>query len=1219
MFYSLFMHILVLVSGLFYSVPCGALQPFIASQFATGESPSPLLQRWEKRIQTLKVDRDQARIKNEEVRALNEQLSESMHVIKRQINDRDTDAQRFLNQKLALMGQQNTVLIEWEESLQRIIRAIDLTVLTLQEQESACVAGNQQTIDVAPQERAVTEYEDLITAEQKVLETQAQLSEAESNRIVITEDINQRKHALDFSDNEYVQKHADREQFTSGGVKREVFAAFTAAQQGELIDLEERLAWCKRELAQIKVQEADRSLEANEARIDKLKSQLSDFKKCFNRIKKTVRITEEYAAVKERTLDYSRQLAIAEREVNNDKLHVVSLHESNAQKKIKEIQQQFDISPAELATIRSLNKEPKTMNDWIAYARLLGLFIEESVHHIEHENLVAQAELNKARFRREELEVMIMRSWRRMTTREMQFKSDDEVEQEIKQYHVAKSELESQLSSLTRARDAAINSLHEFNVSFEKLRSLATDLVRNQRTIFKDHTQSYFELIRLFENVEEKVRKRFDLVSSLIENYSTALTTIQGSIKRVEAVIKELIAKSFWRRSETSLAMADFYSFLPDMAHFWDDLKQRSAQFFTAAISAPAALVQKTLQGLWDHPLRLILLIVNVILVITSYYLIHFYLPDIAYYLSSVGQGYWIIHHACLAVAAFLLFVMRHLAAVYWWAVIFIVLSMAGHHAALLVYLTQLFYLLTIPFALWFVVQLVQAWREANREKRYIFISEPVEARFFAIIAFMLSTLVALFCVREAFLLGGYSHSRVPIVLGAILYLIGQASVIALLSRAQILGLIRSDTPLWEWVYDHVNRYYYFVWLVVTATVVMFNPYIGYGKQVFYIIVRLLFTAALLSFFSWIHGTLKRASIDLFFYYSDRDVLKDRFVTARFWYAMFIISALGLFLGAGVYFGARVWGMQLTLREMTSWLTYPFYTPIDEAGRIVNVTALSVFYIGLYILGGFVFAYLINRFVIARVLDPVIVESGVQNTVLTLSRYVIITVALFIGLSSEGLGGLTTKLAILLAGISFAVQDAVRDFISYFILLVQRPVKVGDFIRVLDNLSDNENVSLMGFVRSITPRSIVIRKRNSTTVIVPNSRVIMNPIMNWSYTRGFFAFDDMRITVPYSADPIMIRQLIFDVLDKNPNILKNPNPIVRLDDFVDNGYLFLIRAFLTSNKIGEQWDIAAEVRMHIVRILRENNIEIASPIRTLRVTQGDGQSLFPPSIPPASV
>lgn len=1188
----------------------------LVSQFSSKEQKAVPAQRWGTRIEGVRAERDKVQASLDKVRKRNADLSERMHVLKQQINTHDTSEQRFLNQKLALKGQQNSVLTEWEETLQRIVRSLDAIILTLQEQDSTSgPATPQQTVEIVPAEKAVADYSDLITAEQKVLETDSLLNEAKNNRLLLLDDISQRKSALDFAHNEYEQKHSEKEQFSSGTVRRDTLVGFSAPQQGELLDLEDRLAWYKQELAQAKVQEAERALEANEAQLDTLGMQLFAFKKAFSRIKKTVSITPELLATMKRNLDQARQKTIADRENNNSKLRASSGNEANAQRRIKELQSKYALSPAELSTIRSLNKEPKTIQEWMAVAELLLAFMDESGSHIEHELYAAQSELDKAQFRREELEVMIMHSWLRMTTHDMEFRSDDEVDQEIKQYHVIKAELEGQLAVLTRARDAAINSLHEFNVSYEKLHGLMNDFKRNQRTLFKNHPENYYELVNYFENIDGKAHVRFNFVSMLIERYSAVLTTVQGSIKRTEAIIQELKSKSFWRRSETSLLWGDFYSFLPDFARFWNDLKQRTGQFFHSLVANSASEAQDIVNSFFAEPLRLVLILVNILLIITCYFLLKFYLPDVAYYLSSVGQGYWIIHHICLAGASLLLFLMRHLYSVYVWILVFVLLTMAGHATPSLIYLKQVFYLVSIPYALWLVIEMLQALRNANKEKRYMFISEQAAPRVFIILGFMCGALVTLFCIREAFLLGGYKSSRVPIVLGAALYLVGQVSLIALLGRSQILNLIRSDTPMWEWVYDHVNRYYYIVWFLVTATIVMFNPYIGYGKQVFYIIMRLIFTAALLSFFSWIHGSVKRVSIDLFFYYADRDVLKDRFSTARYWYALLIVSALVLFLGGGLYFGARVWGVALTWHDMYQWLHHPFYTSLDEAGRPVNVTVMSLGNIALYVLAGFIGSYLVNRFVIARVLDPVIVESGVQNTVSTLLRYAFITVMLFMGLSNQGLGGLTTKLAILMAGIWFAIQDAIRDFISYFILLVQRPVKVGDFIRVLDNLSENENVSLMGFVRSITPRSIVIRKRNSTTVIVPNSRVVMNPVMNWSYTRGFFAFDDMRITVPYGTDPVTVRQLMFEVLDKNPNILKNPNPIVRLDDFVDNGYLFLVRAFLTTHKIGEQWDIAAEVRMNIVKMLREHNIEIASPVRTLRIAGKDKDSPFFPSTP----
>ena len=80
-------------------------------------------------------------------------------------------------------------------------------------------------------------------------------------------------------------------------------------------------------------------------------------------------------------------------------------------------------------------------------------------------------------------------------------------------------------------------------------------------------------------------------------------------------------------------------------------------------------------------------------------------------------------------------------------------------------------------------------------------------------------------------------------------------------------------------------------------------------------------------------------------------------------------------------------------------------------------------------------------------------------------------------------------------------------------------------------------------------------------------------------------------------------------------ILKSPAPIVWLYDFVDNGYQFLVRGYLTADKVLEQWDISSQVRLEIVKKLRENGIEIASPTRLIRVTPEDRASVHDKNVP----
>lgn len=80
---------------------------------------------------------------------------------------------------------------------------------------------------------------------------------------------------------------------------------------------------------------------------------------------------------------------------------------------------------------------------------------------------------------------------------------------------------------------------------------------------------------------------------------------------------------------------------------------------------------------------------------------------------------------------------------------------------------------------------------------------------------------------------------------------------------------------------------------------------------------------------------------------------------------------------------------------------------------------------------------------------------------------------------------------------------------------------------------------------------------------------------------------------------------MLNVLSNSINILKNPAPIVWLWDFVENGYQFLVRGYVGFDKVQDQWQIASEIRLEMVKTLRANGIEVASPVRVVKISSGD--------------
>jgi small-conductance mechanosensitive channel len=174
-----------------------------------------------------------------------------------------------------------------------------------------------------------------------------------------------------------------------------------------------------------------------------------------------------------------------------------------------------------------------------------------------------------------------------------------------------------------------------------------------------------------------------------------------------------------------------------------------------------------------------------------------------------------------------------------------------------------------------------------------------------------------------------------------------------------------------------------------------------------------------------------------------------------------------------------------------------------------------------------------------------------------------------------------------LATFGWSFKDLFTDFVAYFFILVQRPLKLGDYVRI-----DDET---MGVVRKISPRAVILRRKNSVNIVVPNSMVLKSSLYNWNYARNYIGFDDIVFCVPFGSDIALVREICFKVLEEDNDVLKVPQPFVRLQDFGDKGYVFMVRGFLSSGNTLRQWDIASNIRFALVLKLAKSGISIAGP------------------------
>jgi small-conductance mechanosensitive channel len=241
--------------------------------------------------------------------------------------------------------------------------------------------------------------------------------------------------------------------------------------------------------------------------------------------------------------------------------------------------------------------------------------------------------------------------------------------------------------------------------------------------------------------------------------------------------------------------------------------------------------------------------------------------------------------------------------------------------------------------------------------------------------------------------------------------------------------------------------------------------------------------------------------------------------------------------------------------------------------------ALAVLVIGIYLIR------LLKRWLSERYLPTTQLDPGIRNSITTLLGYVgAILVVSFtlsaLGLSLERIAWVASALSV---GIGFGLQAIVQNFISGLILLVERPVKVGDWIALGD---------LEGDIRRINVRATEIQMGDRSTVIVPNSELITKTVRNITLSNAEGRVR-IRLPLPIDSDAQRVRKIVRNALDAQSAILTTPAPSVLLDSIDGSTLVFFVTAFIASPR--NAGGIRSELLIDILARLRAEGIALSSP------------------------
>jgi len=273
-------------------------------------------------------------------------------------------------------------------------------------------------------------------------------------------------------------------------------------------------------------------------------------------------------------------------------------------------------------------------------------------------------------------------------------------------------------------------------------------------------------------------------------------------------------------------------------------------------------------------------------------------------------------------------------------------------------------------------------------------------------------------------------------------------------------------------------------------------------------------------------------------------------------------------------------------------LNTPFINP--QGGQF-SVSIMSLFLLVLIIFLATRVSLYAQKFLEKRVLPRFHhIDAGLKYTLLRILHYVIMILATLwavkLGFSID-LTGVAVILGFLSVGVGFGLQYIASDLASGFILLFERPLRVGDRLKIGD---------IEGRVDSIRLRSTTLTTNDDVTVIVPNSELVRNKVVNWSYCNR------VRIRIAasaaYGSDVHKVTAALIEAGRSVEHVMKDSPPKVHLKGFGESSIDFELLVWI--DKPHDHQQIRSDINYQIERLFREQEIEIPFPQRDLRLRSG---------------
>jgi small-conductance mechanosensitive channel len=284
---------------------------------------------------------------------------------------------------------------------------------------------------------------------------------------------------------------------------------------------------------------------------------------------------------------------------------------------------------------------------------------------------------------------------------------------------------------------------------------------------------------------------------------------------------------------------------------------------------------------------------------------------------------------------------------------------------------------------------------------------------------------------------------------------------------------------------------------------------------------------------------------------------------------------------------------------------------LDGMGMQAGKTRISVWSVMKLLVTVSVFVLLalwISRWLERRVLKLDALAPTMRIGIAKFMQAFLVGISVLVGLNAAGLD-LTTLNVLTGAigiGLGFGLQSIAANFVSGFVLLMDRSIKPGDVISFTG--MPGTATEGFGWVEELRGRYVVVRDRDGVETLVPNQNLITNPVINWSYTDPRVRLK-LPVRISYRDDPELAMKLLIQATVEHPRIIHEPGPVARLMSFGDHGIELELRFWIPDPQEGVN-NVRSDVNRRIWQLFKEHSITIPVAQREIRV------EMVPTSLPP---